>query len=327
MLKRRVFLFATVLGMTLPFQIAQAQNWPERPIKFVVSASAGNTADINARVLAAELEKQLKQPVVVENKPGGGGVIGLTSVIRSAPDGYTIGFGNLATLAINPSLIKNLKYNVEKDLIPVAQYSYTSNLLVVRPGLGVKNFEELVALIKSKPPKSLTMGSLGIGTTGHLGQALLEQTLGLDMTHVPYKAATQAHPDLLGDRLDIMFDNIASVMPHVQAGSLKALAFTGEKRSPIFPDIPTMEELGLKGFVMTSWAGVVVPAGTPKPIVERLNKEINTALKSKTLMDAYAKLSGNPAPQNTPEQFAQLIKAETDKWGVVIKKAGVSLEE
>jgi len=326
MFNRRLFVLATAIGLSLPFHSALAQQWPERPIKFIVPSGAGGAADIVCRIFAAELEKQLKQPIIIDNKPGSGGVIGVSAIARSAPDGYTLGYGNLATLSINPALIKNLSYNVQKDLIPVAQFTYTHNLLVTRPGLQFKSLQELVDHIKSKPPKSVTFASSGVGTTTHLTQSLFEQTYGVDISHIPYKTSTQAHQDLLGNRVDAMFENINTISPHIKSGALKALAFTGKNRSPLFPDVPTMEELGVKGFVVSSWGGLIFPAGTPKAIVDRLNKEVNVVLQSQSLRDAYAKISGNAPPVHTQEEFANLVKTETERWAEIVKKAGVSLE-
>lgn len=326
MFNRRLFMLATAIGLSLPFHSVLAQQWPTRPIKFIVPSGAGGGPDIVCRIFAAELEKQLKQPIIVENKPGSGGTIGMNAIARSAPDGYTLGYGNIATLAINPALRKNLPYDVQKDLIPVAQFTYTHNLLVTRPELPVTTLQELVDHIKSAPAKSVTFASSGVGTTSHLTQALFEQTFGLDTSHIPYKTSTQAHQDLLGNRVDGMFENINTISPHVKSGALKALAFTGKNRSPLFPDVPTMEELGVKGFVVSPWGGLVFPAGTPKEIVDRLNEAVNIVLQSQSLRDAYAKISGNAPPVHTQEDFANLVKTETARWAEIIKKAGVSVD-
>ena len=305
---------------------AQAQpQWPSKPIKFIVPTPPGGSPDIISRLLAGELEKQLGQAVVVENRPGGGGGIGMTAIARSAPDGYTIGYGNVNTLAINRSLFKKLPYDVNRDIAPIGQFSYTHNLLVVRPSMEAKSVEELLAYIRKQPPGSVSGASPGVGTTGHMSLALFEQMTGVKLNHIPYQGSTAAYQDLIGNRVDLMFDNIGPLSTYVQAGTLRALGYTGEKRSNLLSQIPTMNEAGVKGFLMSAWGGIVAPAGTPKEILVRLNKEVNIAMKSKTMTEAFARI-GNSIPEGSIEDFTQFIQAETDKWAVVVKYTGASLD-
>ena len=304
---------------------AHAQTWPSKPIKFIVPTPPGGSPDIISRLLADELQKQLGQAVVVDNRPGGGGGIGMTAIARSAPDGYTIGYGNVNTLAINRSLFKKLAYDVDRDIAPVAQFSSTSNLLVVRPSLEAKNVQELLDWIRKQPPGSVTGASPGVGTTGHMSLALFEQLAGVKLNHIPYQGSSAAYQDLIGNRVDIMFDNIGPLSTYVKAGTLKALGYTADKRSFLFPEIPTMQEAGVKDFLMSAWGGIVAPAGTPKDVIQRLNKEINTAMKGKVMTEAFAKI-GNTTVEGSVEDFTRFIRAETDKWAVVVKHTGASLD-
>lgn len=322
------FLRATAVSIGLALIAAapaHAQAWPNKPVKLIVPTPPGGSPDMISRLLANELERQLGQPVIVENRPGGGGGIGMTAIARSAPDGYTIGYGNVNTLAINRTLFKKLPYDVNRDIAPIAQFSYTHNLLVVRPSMAAKNLEELVAYIRQQPAGTVTGASPGVGTTGHMSLALFEQMTGVKLNHIPYQGSAAAYQDLIGNRVDLMFDNIGPLSTYVQAGTLKALAYTGEKRSALFPQIPTMSEAGVQGFLMSAWGGIVAPAGTPKEVIQRLNKEINIAMKSKTVTDAFAKI-GNSIPEGSVEDFTRFIQAETDKWAVVVKYTGASLD-
>lgn len=232
----------------------------------------------------------------------------MTAIARSAPDGYTIGYGNVNTLAINRTLFKKLAYDVDRDIAPIAQFSSTSNLLVVRPSLEARNVQELLTWIRKQPPGTVTGASPGVGTTGHMSLALFEQLAGVKLNHIPYQGSSTAYQDLIGNRVDIMFDNIGPLSTYVKAGTLRALGYTAEKRSALFPEIPTMQEAGVKDFLMSAWGGIVAPAGTPREVIQRLNKEINTAV------------------EGSVEDFTRFIRAETDKWAVVVKHTGASLD-
>jgi len=321
----RAAAIAASLALATVAASVHAQAWPSKPIKFIVPTPPGGSPDIISRLLAEELQKQLGQAVVVENRPGGGGGIGMTAIARSAPDGYTIGYGNVNTLAINRTLFKKLAYDVDRDIAPIAQFSSTSNLLVVRPSMEAKNLQELLDWIRKQPPGTVTGASPGVGTTGHMSLALFEQLAGVKLNHIPYQGSSAAYQDLIGNRVDIMFDNIGPLSTYVKAGTLRALGYTADKRSFLFPEIPTMQEAGVKDFLMSAWGGIVAPAGTPKEVIQRLNKEINIAMKGKTMTEAFAKI-GNTTVEGSVEDFTRFIRAETDKWAVVVKHTGASLD-
>lgn len=322
---RRNFVRTLVLAGLLasPFTHAQAA-WPDRPVRLIVPSAAGGSPDILCRYLASELAKRLGQPVVVENRPGAAGNIGIQAVARSEPDGYTVGYGNIATLAINRALFADLPYNVERDLIPVVAATTTSNLLVVNRDLPVKNVAELIAYAKAHPGK-LTMASAGNGTTSHLGGELFKTTEKIDVLHVPYRGSPQAIQDVIGGSVQLMFDNLPSILPSVNAGSVRALAVTATTRSPLAPAVPTMQEAGVAGYEMQAWGGFVLPAGTPQPVVQRLNQEFNTLLAD----DAVKKKLGELAFETiggSQEDFRALIDRETRKWAVVVKESGARID-
>jgi len=322
---RRNFVRILVLAGLLasPFTHAQAA-WPDRPVRLIVPSAAGGSPDILCRYLASELAKRLGQPVVVENRPGAAGNIGIQAVARSEPDGYTVGYGNIATLAINRALFADLPYNVERDLIPVVAATTTSNLLVVNRDLPVKNVAELIAYAKAHPGK-LTMASAGNGTTSHLGGELFKTSEKIDVLHVPYRGSPQAIQDVIGGSVQLMFDNLPSILPSVNAGSVRALAVTATTRSPLSPAVPTMQEAGVAGYEMQAWGGFVLPAGTPQPVVQRLNQEFNTMLAD----DAVKKKLGELAFETiggSQEDFRALIDRETRKWAVVVKESGARID-
>ncbi len=322
---RRNFVRTLVLAGLLasPFTHAQAA-WPDRPVRLIVPSAAGGSPDILCRYLASELAKRLGQPVVVENRPGAAGNIGIQAVARSEPDGYTVGYGNIATLAINRALFADLPYNVERDLIPVVAATTTSNLLVVNRDLPVKNVAELIAYAKAHPGK-LTMASAGNGTTSHLGGELFKTSEKIDVLHVPYRGSPQAIQDVIGGSVQLMFDNLPSILPSVNAGSVRALAVTATTRSPLSPAVPTMQEAGVAGYEMQAWGGFVLPAGTPQPVVQRLNQEFNTLLAD----DAVKKKLGELAFETiggSQEDFRALIDRETRKWAVVVKESGARID-
>ena len=322
---RRNFVRTLVLAGLLasPFAHAQAA-WPDRPIRLIVPSAAGGSPDILCRYLASELGKRLGQPVVVENRPGAAGNIGIQAVARSEPDGYTLGYGNIATLAINRALFADLPYNVERDLIPVVAATTTSNLLVVNRDLPVKNVAELIAYAKAHPGK-LTMASAGNGTTSHLGGELFKTTEKIDVLHVPYRGSPQAIQDVIGGSVQMMFDNLPSILPSVNAGSVRALAVTSSTRSPLSPTVPTMQEAGVAGYEMQAWGGFVLPTGTPEPVVQRLNQEFNAMLAD----DAVKKKLGELAFDTiggSQQDFRALIDRETRKWAGVVKESGARID-
>ena len=298
---------------------AFAAEYPTKPVRFVVGFAPGGGTDTTARAMANRLTELLKQQVVVDNRPGAAGNIAAEIVSNAQPDGYTVLMGTIAALAINPSLYKKLPFDPVKDLAPVTLAVDSTNILVVHPTVTAKSVKELVALAKSK---SLNGGSSGVGGTGHLALELFNLQAGTKIIHVPYKGGGPAMVDLLGGNINLIFATAASAMPHIKSGKIRALAVTTAKRSGLVPDLPTVAEAGLPGFEANNWYGVLVPAGTPRAITNRLNKEITATLNTPAVKDFLFK-QGLDANPGTPESFGNYIKAETAKWAKVTKAAGL----
>jgi tripartite-type tricarboxylate transporter receptor subunit TctC len=320
---RRLLLSATASVLAMP-SLAFAQAYPSKPIRLVVPSAAGGSPDAICRALAVELAKNLGQAIVVDNKAGASGMIGIQEVIRAAPDGHTLGYANVGTLAINQILLgSNLTYDADKQLVGLALLGHVQNALVVRPDLPVKTVAELIAYAKQRPGK-LSMGSAGVGTTGHLGGELFKEMAGVFMVHVPYRGSPQAIQDLIGGQVDVMFDNLTSIATHIRSGRVRALAVSGEARSPQFPDLPTMQEAGLKGYATVAWGGLVAPAGTPADVVARLSAEINKALTTKSLRDIYAQMAFEPTPGPAAALFER-AQRERPLWAQVVKRSGANV--
>ncbi len=264
---------AAVLATTSVCINAQGA-YPDRPIRVIVPSAAGGAPDTLTRYVTGELAKVIGRPFVVDNKPGAAGQLAMRELASAAPDGYTISYANVVTHAINRSLVPKLSYDPEKDTTAIALVAFTQNALVVRKTLGVTSVAELIALAKRQPGK-LTFASAGNGTTSHLSAELFKLATGTDITHVPYKGSPQAINDLLGGSVDFMFDNLASIMPHIKSGGVRSLAVTGDHRSALLADTPTMLEAGVRDVVAVAWGGFVAPAGTPPAIIARLNSAIN----------------------------------------------------
>jgi tripartite-type tricarboxylate transporter receptor subunit TctC len=303
---------------------ASAQSYPNRTIRLVVPFPAAGTTDILARAVAQKLTEAFGQAVVVDNRPGAAGNIGSDLVAKSAPDGYTLLMGTVGTHAINPSLYSKMPYDHFKDFAPVVLVAGVPNILVVNPALPVNSVADLIKLAKDKPGQ-INFASSGSGTSIHLSGELFKTMAGVDMTHVPYKGSSPALVDLIGGQVQIMFDNLPSALPQIKAGKLRAIAVTSLKRAPVLPDVPTISESGLPGFEASSWFGVLAPAGTPAPIVARINAEVNKWLQS---ADARERLlsQGAEAAGGTPEQFAHHIRAESEKWAKVVKASGAKVD-
>ena len=298
----------------------QAADYPVRPIRFIVPSAPGGGPDTSSRMLAIDLSSRLGQQVVVDNRPGGSGVLGTDLIAKAAPDGYTIGQGNILTLAINRSLLKSLPYDVDKDLQKVIQISFVTNLLAVSPTLPVKSVKELIEYAKANPGK-VFYGSGGVGTTHHVGMELFAYMTGTQLVHVPYKSTQQAVTELIAGQIQVMADGSASILPHVRAGRVRGLATTGAKRSPAAPELPTVAEAGVPGYEVVSWNGIIVPAGFPRPLVNRLNTEINQILANPDFKERIGKI-GYETAGGTPEQFAELITRETKRWAEIVKRSG-----
>jgi tripartite-type tricarboxylate transporter receptor subunit TctC len=301
-----------------------AAEYPDRPIRYIVPSAAGGGADISARQLTAELASQMKQQFVIDNRPSSGGLIGMQLLVKSRPDGYTLGYGNMVYLAINPSLVPNLPYDVDRDLQPVGQFTSGQNLLAVRLALPVKSVQELIAYARGNPDK-LSFGSSGNGTTLQLSGELFKQMTGARMVHVPYKAVQQALTELIAGQLDLIFDNQPSIGPYVTAGRVRGLAVTGSVRSTAFPDLPTIAEAGVPGYEITTWTGMIAPAGVPKTIVARLNAEIQRACALPALKARIAG-TGSVCAAGSTGQFVEFVKRERVKWGDIVRRSGAKID-
>ena len=309
------------LALALP---AGAQGYPSKPIRFVVPYPAGGPLDTVARLLAQKVGESMKQPVVVDNKPGAGGNIGADLVAKSPPDGYTILMGAVATHAINPTLYSSIPYDAVRDFTPITQVASTPNVLVVNPAVPANDVKSFIAHAKANPGK-LNFGSGSTGSAGHLAGELFNAQAGVKMTHVPYKGAAPAMQDLLGGRIELMFDNLASSLAQVKAGKVRALAVTTAKRSSLAPDLPTIAESGLPEFDISTWFGVFAPAGVPRDIVERLHAEFTRALAAPDVREKMLALGAEPVG-NRPEEFAAYIRREAEKYSRVIKASGAKVD-
>ncbi|MBX3619599.1 MAG: tripartite tricarboxylate transporter substrate binding protein [Rhizobacter sp.] len=321
---RRTFASLIALAACLPLA-AQAQDaWPARPIRLVVPFAAGGTSDVLARLIGDKLQAALKQTVLVDNKAGAGGVIGADAVAKSAPDGYTVLLGTIASHAINPALQPRMPYNAASDFAPVILVGSISNVLLVGAGQPYKRVADLVAAAKAKPG-SLSFASAGQGSSQHMSGEMFKLLTGTDMTHVPYKGSAPAIQDVIGGQVPSSFETVTVAMPHIQSGKVRALAVTSAQRSAALPDTPTLQEAGVPGFDVTSWQAFYAPAGTPPAIVQRLNREIEKIL---ALPDVKARLDGLGVVHspNTPEQFSAFGKAELTKWAKVVKEGKVKLD-
>ncbi|MCD0504244.1 Bug family tripartite tricarboxylate transporter substrate binding protein [Bordetella petrii] len=305
--------------------LAQAQdNWPSKPITLIVPYAPGGFADTRVRLLARKLADSLKQTVVVENKAGAGGVIGTNLIAKAAPDGYTIGTGNLAPMAVNPTLMPDIPYQATKDLAPVILIENSPLVLSVNNSLPVKNLQELIALAK-KDPGGLTFGSSGVGGAHHLSGEMFREQAGIDIVHVPYKGGALAASDLMGGHISMMFEMGYSALPAIRGNKVHPIAVTSAKRIDVLPGVPTMAEAGLPGFESYNWQGIVAPADTPAPIIAKLNSEFNRILQDPEVQKAIAD-TGSQAGGGTPEEFGAFIASETRKWAEVIKKGNITLQ-
>jgi tripartite-type tricarboxylate transporter receptor subunit TctC len=303
---------------------ALAQAFPNKPIRIVVPFPAGGTTDVLARAAAQKLTDTLGQPALVDNRPGAGGNIGAELVAKSPPDGYTLLMGTVGTHAINPALYPKLPYDHVRDFAPVILVAGVPNVLVVNPSLPVNSVQELVAYAKANPGK-LNFASSGSGTSIHLSGELFKTAAGLSMTHVPYKGSSPALMDLIGGQVQLMFDNLPSALPQIKAGKLKALGVTSRERAPALPDVPTIAESGFPGFEASSWFGLLAPAGTPQPVIAKLNVEVAKWLASPEAKEKLLAQGANAAG-GTPEDFAKHIAAETAKWQKVVKESGAKVD-
>ena len=298
-------------------------DYPSRTVKIIVPFAPGGSTDVVARILADRLGTELKQSFIVENKPGAGGNIGADAVAKASPDGYTLLMGTTGVLAINKYLYKSMPFDPDRDLAPVSYTSLITNILVVNPQVPARTVAELVALAKADPGK-LTFASSGAGSSTHLSAELLKSMAGVDILHVPYKGSSQALTDVMANQVTMLFDNAPSSIPFIEQGRLRAVAVTSTKRLPNLPDVPTIDEAGVKGYESLSWSGIVAPAGTPRRIVDRLNAAIEKILRDPEVRQRFVALGVEPVG-GPPEAFSRHIRAEAEKWGRVVKTANITL--
>lgn len=322
MTMRKNFLIGAALFLAA--SAALAQSFPSRPVRFVVPYAPGGSTDTLARSIGTTLTTHLGQQVVVDNRPGANGDIGMIIVSRSPPDGYTLVLGYIANLGIGPSLYAKMPYDPVKDFASITQVAGASNIVVVHPSLPAKNLKDLIAYAKANPQK-VSFASSGVASVGHLTGESLNSMAGISMLHVPYKGSGQAISDLVGGHVKMMISGMASTLPHVHSGKLIGIATTGIKRTPATPDIPTIAESGFPGFEASSWFGVLAPAGTPRAVVMRLNADIRKTLQDPAVEKRLAGV-GFDIVTGTPEQFTAYIKSEIKKWAKVVKAAGVKPE-
>jgi tripartite-type tricarboxylate transporter receptor subunit TctC len=306
------------------FTTGAAADYPDKPIRLVVPQAPGSATDTVARILGAELAKELGQQIVVDNRPGGALTLGLDLTAKSEPDGYTICMGPIGALAINRHMVAKLPYDIERDLQPVALVTRGHLLLAVSPTLPFKAVTEIIDHAKANPGKLMNASSSN-GSPGHVGGELFKYMSGTDIVHVPYRGGAAAINDLIAGRVHLMFESLNSIAPHVRSGTVRALAVSGARRSLGFPDLPTVAEAGVPGYAAPTWSGVIAPSGVPRPIIDKLNAGINKAIQSQTFRDRFAMIGDEPAG-GTPEEFAELIRTDSAKWGEVVRRSGARLD-
>ena len=299
-------------------------NYPNKPINLIVPYGAGGSADSRSRQLGQKMSLILKQPIVIDNKPGAGGNIGTEAIVRAAPDGYTIGMGNFAPMAVNKTLFGNLRYDPEIDLTPIILVEKGPLVLVVNPNSPFKTVQDIVVAAKAKPGV-LTFSSGGIGGSHQLSAELFELNAGIQMIHVPYKSGSAALTDLMAGNVDLMFDQMYSAVPSIKADKIRPLAITSKKRSPLLPNVPSFVELGYPKVEVLNWQGLIAPKGTPKAIIDKLNAAANEALKDPQLRELML-AQGNEIGGGSPAEFAALVKSEASKWSAIVKSANIKPE-
>ena len=318
----KISILCSALLSALPLQ-AQT-SYPNKPINLIVPYGAGGSADSRSRQMAQKMSAILKQTIIVDNKPGAGGNIGTEFIARAAPDGYTIGMGNFAPMAVNKTLFGNLRYDPETALSPIILIEKGPLILVVNPNSPYKTIQDIVTAAKAKPG-TLTFSSGGIGGSHQLSAELFMQNAGIQMIHVPYKSGSAGLTDLMAGNVDMMFDQMYSAVPSIRADKLRPIAITSKKRSPLFPSVPSFAELGYPKVEVLNWQGFIAPAETPKPIIDILNKAANEALKDPKLRELMLS-QGNEIGGGTPADFAALIKSEAAKWSAVVKAGNIKPE-
>jgi tripartite-type tricarboxylate transporter receptor subunit TctC len=322
--RARIVLWAFAVAAVLPSGHALAQAWPAKPVKIVVPFAAGGPADIYARAIGEKLSAALGQPFVVENKPGGGSIVGTDFAAKSAADGYTLLMMS-NTHTVNESLVPDRPFQLMRDFVPVAPVNYSDLVLVAHPSVPATTLKELIALAKAKPG-AMNYASSGNGTPYHMAGELFKAMAGVDILHVPYKGSSGARTDVLGGQVQMMFDAITTMGPQVRAGKLKALGTTGKARSAVLPEVPTVAEGGVPGYEAVIWLGIMAPAATPKPIVEKLNAEITRIANAAEMREAWAK-QGAVAMSMGTEEFARFMREDIEKWARIVKLSGAKPDQ
>jgi tripartite-type tricarboxylate transporter receptor subunit TctC len=305
-------------------QSALAQDYPQGPLTMIVPFAPGGSTDIIGRMVAERLSAVLKQPVVVENRAGAGGNIGAMAVAKAKPDGRTMLFGTTGILSINEFIYPNPGYKIGQDLIPVVYATSISNVLILNKNLPVASVADLIKLAKEKPGK-LSFGSSGAGSSTHLSGELFKVMAGVDITHIPYKGSSQALIDLMGGQIDMIFDNAPSAVPLLESGQVKALAITSMEPLSVLPQVPTMDQAGVKGYESLSWTGIVVPGGTPPAVIERLNHEVNLILQEPQVLKKLDELGARPTG-GSQQAFAAHIESERTKWGKIVRETHIQAQ-
>lgn len=321
---RRALLSLASLAFAAPFDGAHADAWPSKSIRIVVPAGQGGSADPLARLVAGELEKALKQPVVVENKPGANGNIGVSSVVRSSPDGYTLLLSWTGTLVPAVTMYGAKQYHPQKDLEQIVLIASVPNVIVVQPSLGVKSFSELVEVVKKSPGK-LNYGSTGSGSSYHLSGELFDQSMGVSMVHVPYNSPGAVLTDLVGDRLQLAFPGITAAAPLVKDDRLRAVAVMADKRSSVMPDVPTTTEVGQPALKSETWFGLLAPKGTPADVLKKVNDAVNTALGNAEFRSKLTSMGFTPMG-GTQAEFVKTLDDDIKKWGEVVQRSGIKVD-
>lgn len=323
-MKKNIFKAVTATGLLLcAFNAVAADAYPSQPIKWVVPFPPGGAMDVIARTLGDKLSRSMKQPVIIENRPGAGGAIGSGVVAKAEPDGHTMMIVSIGH-AVNPSIYPKLAYDATRDFEPVSLVAVVPNVLVAHPSVKAGNVKELIALAKAQPGK-LTYASAGNGTTVHLAAELFNSMAGVDIMHVPYKGSAPAVTDLMGGQVNIMFDSVSSAKPYIDSGKLKALAVTTSKRSSVLPKVPTIAEAGLPGYELSGWYAVFVPGKTPKPIVDRLNAELVKALKETDVRARFTQIGAEPVG-SSPQELANTLKTETARWAKIVRERNITAD-
>jgi tripartite-type tricarboxylate transporter receptor subunit TctC len=311
---------SALVGASIP----AAGEYPDRPVRLIVPQAAGSATDTVARILGAELGKELGQQVVIDNRPGGALTLGLDLTAKAEPDGYTICMGPIGALAITRHMVPRLPYDIERDFQPIALVTRGHLLLAVAPTTSIKSVPELIAYAKANPGKLLNASSSN-GSPGHVGGELFKFMTGTDIVHVPYRGGANAINDLIAGRVQFMFESLNSIAPHARAGTVRALAVSGARRSPGFPDLPTVAEAGVPGYEAGTWTGIIGPAGIPRPIVDKLNAALNRVIASQAFKERFAIIGDEPAG-GTPDDYAALIASDSKKWADVIARSGAKLD-